>query len=379
MSAWSKRARLCALLLTASGCSNGTEPHTQAGAGDGDGSASLEGDAGSPEQGDGSDDSDQGDGGSESVEDCVQGTYAAMARPLDMFILLDQSGSMTEDDDRWTPTTEAIASFVETSGIARTGVALQYFPLGSSDAEKCESERYEEPDVAMGELPGNAMAITSSLTAHYFDQAGCCTDEHSGTPTRPAVEGAIAYMRTHLGKHPDHVGVLLLATDGEPSDVCDDNKVEDVAKVIRAAAMSSPPIRTYVIGIGKDEQLAEMAEAGGTGRGPIAIDGSGARTESDLAEALALIRNEVLPCDYPVANVADPTSLNVERSRSGQAQTLVNVPKLESCSEANSNGWYYDDPNAPSRVVLCPDTCADVGSDALATIRIVEGCAIVVL
>jgi hypothetical protein len=312
---------------------------------------------------------------------CEKGTYTAKARPLDMFILLDQSGSMQEDEDRWTPVTKALKAFVNGAEVAGIGVALQYFPLGTDDDFKCQSESYETPDVAMGSLPQNASAIVSSIDAHYFSHDECCdTPEHAGTPTRPAMEGAVAYMRGYIQKNPEHVGVILLATDGEPSSVCEDNKAERVAQVVKGAAEGTPAIRTYVIGIGDDEYLDEMAAPGGTGRGPFIVDGSGQRTESELTRALAEIRMAALPCDYAINDVKDSARLNVETvSSSGERATLVNVTNVDGCEKAKEKGWYYDDPKAPKRVKLCPAACSQLTAIKAATVRIVEGCETVVL
>lgn len=326
------------------------------------------------------------DAGLLNVEDaglsCVKGMYTAKARPLDMFILLDQSGSMQEDEDRWTPVTNAIKSFVNSPDVGDTGVALQYFPLGKDDDAKCQSQSYAQPDVPMAALPQNAQAIVTSITAHYFSHDECCdTPEHSGTPTRPAMEGAVAYMQSYMKMHPEHVGVILLATDGEPSSVCDDNKASNVAKVVKASAQGTPAIRTYVIGIGDDEYLDEMAAPGGTSHGPFIVDGSGKRTESELLKALAEIKSEALPCDYAVESVQDRARLNVETLASDGAatRTLTNVPNADACKKADANGWYYDDPTTPKRVLLCPDTCSRLAAAKLTTVRIVEGCQTVVL
>ena len=312
---------------------------------------------------------------------CIKGTYTAKARPLDMFILLDQSGSMQEDEDRWTPVTKAIKSFVNSAEAANTGVALQYFPLGDNDTFKCQSQSYETPDVPMALLPGNAAAIVRSIDAHYFSHDQCCdTPEHAGTPTRPAMEGAVAYMRGFMQMNPEHVGVILLATDGEPSSVCSDNKASRVAEVVKSAAQGTPPLRTYVIGIGDDEYLDVMAAPGGTGHGPFLVDGSGQRTESELSRALSEIRNEALPCDYAVGKVEDSARLNVETVETGgAARTLVKVPEADACSRADQKGWYYDDPKAPTRIQLCPDTCTKLSAAKATTVRIVEGCETVVL
>jgi hypothetical protein len=304
---------------------------------------------------------------SADASSCLRAEYTALARPLDMLILLDQSGSMQEDEDRWTPTTNALKTFVGAPDLARTGVAMQYFPLGRDDEEKCEAARYAVPDVAMNTLPDNRDPVRASIDAHWFSHEQCCdTEEHSGTPTRPAIEGAAAYLRAWLVAHTEHVGVILLATDGEPSGVCDDNRVDDVAAAIASAAAATPPVKTYVIGIGDNDALDALAEAGGTGQGALIVDGSGAQTEAQFLAAIGRIREAALPCDYPLGDV-DPARLNLVSSVGGDELELRNVARREDCTR---DGWYFD---GPSRVALCPEACRELGQ-ARGAVRVREGC-----
>jgi hypothetical protein len=41
----------------------------------------------------------------------------------------------------------------------------------------------------------------------------------------------------------------------------------------------------------------------------------------------------------------------------GRSQTVPGVPSAELCSPNGGVGWYYEDPEARSRIVLCPETC----------------------
>jgi hypothetical protein len=314
---------------------------------------------------------------------CATAQYGAQLDTLDMLILLDQSGSMTQDDDRWTPTTKAIKSFVGGSGVAGMGVALQYFPLGKNDDVKCMPGTYATPDVPMRALPGNAQAIDDSIDAHYFTKAECCnTPEHDGTPTQPAMKGVLDYLRGFVSAHPGHTGVVLLATDGEPSPVCANNGISDVSKVIAGAAAASPAIHTYVIGIGHEDKLQDLAKAGDTGVDAFIVDGTGKDTESQLLDALAKVRGQALPCDFalPQGDGVDPLHVNVQRSTGGRAPLmLVNVGGKAGCDGADRLAWYYDDPAHPTRIALCPRTCSDAAGDPSARIEIVVGCATVML
>jgi len=52
------------------------------------------------------------------------------------------------------------------------------------------------------------------------------------------------------------------------------------------------------------------------------------------------------------------------------------VASADSCKE---KGWHYDDPAAPTRIVACPQTCDLIQSTPLAEIKILLGCAAVLL
>jgi hypothetical protein len=311
---------------------------------------------------------------------CATAEYEATLRPLDMLVLLDQSGSMTEHDDRWTPTTSAIKRFVGARESDGMGIGLQYFPLGKNDGEKCEVQTYATPAVPLGILPGNAHAMTDSIDAHYFTKENCCdAPEHQGTPTRPAIEGVFEYLRSWLKAHPERNAVVLLATDGHPSE-CSKNDIDDVSASVAQAANGTPSIKTYVIGIGDQENLDDLAKAGGTGQGAFLVDGSGTQTEVQLLDTLAKIRGVALQCDFDVPSGidSDPGKTNVERASGAKAvTTLVKVPQESDCAKASAGGWYYD--GATNRIQLCPDTCREVLADTTAKVSIVVGCATVLL
>jgi hypothetical protein len=44
------------------------------------------------------------------------------------------------------------------------------------------------------------------------------------------------------------------------------------------------------------------------------------------------------------------------------------------CNKAPGNGWYYDDPAAPKKVVLCQDACSTATSSSTGRIDVVFGC-----
>jgi hypothetical protein len=139
----------------------------------------------------------------------------------------------------------------------------------------------------------------------------------------------------------------------------------------------TPPIQTYVVGIGNVANLNNWATAGGTGHSAFIVDGAGTTTQDDLAKALDEIRVLALPCDYaiptPDAGTVNPTKVNVQFTPPGQAATLFpQVDKASDCDPTQPT-WYYDDPSAPKRVIMCPTACTALHQDN-AKLDILFGC-----
>lgn len=310
---------------------------------------------------------------------CASATFEANLRPLDLYILLDQSGSMKESEDRWTPVSQAISKFIQSEEAGGINVAIQYFALGDTDEIKCDAETYATPEVEPVSLPEGAAEIEASLAAHDFPESECCTNdnEHKGTPTRPAVEGALGFLEEWLESRPDHAAALLLATDGAPTSECSDNEVEDVVEIISKAAEASTPISTYVIGIGEEESLGSLAEAGGTGEGAFLVDGSGTDTEKEFSQALETIRGRAIPCDYdfPEGGATDPALVNITYLPEGSAEpvTALFVNDASECDGAVDE-WFYTYEDDQRHIQLCPRLCATVSESTQGKVDIVVGC-----
>jgi len=311
---------------------------------------------------------------------CGSDTHEATTIPLSLFVLLDQSGSMTLDGNRWAPVTTALKAFIAGPSLAGVGMGLQYFPLGAtvtSDPKICTATNYSTADVPLSDLPANGAALTGSIDNHFFTAAMGNDPAHWGTPTYPALQGSYDYLRTYLTANPTRRGVLLLATDGLPSKLCMGDTPAEIATLIASQLAMTPPIQTYVIGIGKITTLDTWAMAGGTGQAFV-VDGTGTTTQDDLTKALDQIRVLTLPCDYaipaPADGSVDPKKVNVRFTSPTQATTdFLNVANASACA-AGVQTWYYDDPAAPTRVVMCPSAC-DALHQQGAKIELVFGCA----
>jgi hypothetical protein len=254
-------------------------------------------------------------------------------------------------------------------------VGLTYFgvPTGYDAGDpvvSCNAAEYAVPAVPIAPLTGNSRAITASLS--NYDPVG-------GTPTLPAMLGAVELARGWLARHPDHRIVLVLATDGEPNDC--DSTVDAVSAVAGGAAAEQPPISTYVIGVGASlSNLDQIAAAGGTDHAFV-VDTAGDTTRSFI-QAMNTIRGRAaLPCRYDLPAAAPGKPLDYDRINVAQSTTidggrtegrLLQVPDESSCDRAG--GWYYDHPTAPTAIELCPATCTNLEQDPTAGVQILIGC-----
>lgn len=318
-------------------------------------------------------------GGGMADMGCATESQEAHAVPTDLLVLLDQSGSMTLDGNRWDPTSTALKAFFGNPMFGGLGVGLQYFPLGASTPEDpaiCLAPNYVTPGVPIAALPDNAAPLIASIDAHYFTAAEGEDAAHWGTPTRPAVEGSLQYLATYRAANPGRRLFLLLATDGLPSKLCTGNNIDGIATVLAAAAAQNPPIQTFVIGIGKLTSLNTLAQAGGTGHDAFIVDSVGTATEAEFSAALEAIRHTALPCEFdipqPSGGRIDPGQVNVELNGDAGKLVFSKVNAASACTAADSS-WYYDSDTAPTKVIMCPTACETL-KGGNARIDIVFGC-----
>ncbi len=394
-------------------------------AGAGDGESSSQGGAGSGASGPGSTSTfgeggstgTFGEGGSTSGQGggCAGLSQTAQKVPLDMYIMLDKSGSMTDPANgggtRWDAVTSALLSFVAEPDSAGIGVGIEYFPQPSgvvcptfptqctSDAQcqtgcgpctimpgfpfgicegvgvvdSCVVGDYASPSVGIGELPGNQGAITASINGEDPDG--------SSTTTAPALEGAIQHAKEWAIAHPGHVVVVVLATDGDPNKCGDD--LNAINAIAAAGFSGTPSIKTFVIGVGGSQgALNGFAAAGGT-MSAFLVD-QGPNVQQAFLDALNVIQGQSLPCSYllpapPQGETLDFGAVNVVYTPGGGGAEQT-IPKAGDPGNCPPGGlaWYYDDPAAPTQIVLCPDTCGTLSSDMGGKVDIVVGCATVV-
>jgi hypothetical protein len=314
--------------------------------------------------------------GQDGFEGCASATAKAELAPLDLFIALDTSFSM-DFDGKWYAVSSALDSFVtNNASVKGLGLGLQYFPL----RQQCNVDLYASPAVPFEELPAVAPKISTSLAAQRM--AG-------GTPIVQILEGAIAYTQAWYAAHPDRKVAILVATDGVPDETCPvamaPRLPNNLANAVALATQSKDAaVPVFVIGVGADlDALNQIAAAGGSTQA-IFVETNGSAEQAFL-EALNKIRGNAVSCDFTVptapGQTIDYSRVNVVFSASPTApsDTFVQVASAAECALAGARGWYYDDPLAPTKVLLCPQACEAVAKAGEAKIDVVFGCSTIVL
>ena len=77
---------------------------------------------------------------------------------------------------------------------------------------------------------------------------------------------------------------------------------------------------------------------------------------------------------YPGPGTTDPTKVVVRYTPSGaQSANLTQVTDASKCAQVK-DGWYYDDPSKPSKIVLCPSMCGTANTSPGTKIEALVGC-----
>lgn len=363
----------------------------------------------------------------EVVEEIVEEVVEEV--PVSIYIMLDQSGSMWNIDIwsliggilgqpvprlKWETAVDSINAFINDPNSSGYNVALQYFPIVDAT---CDGSVYDTPAVPMGRLPGNTPAIANSLS----QQGGT----GNGTPIEPALIGATEYCKNFKNDpvaNPEGENcVVVLITDGMPTDCSGDAAY---LANIAGEAYRNDGITTFAVGMdGADFDVLNMVAEQGQGDNDCHPDDPSyyccnVNADMTLLQALETIREfvttevttyethyetnyvtrvetrteyetvietETLDCEWeipppPEKEVFDKNKVNVELSTTELPgdKTIIPMAKDETSCE-DKVAWHYDNPDNPTRIVACPETCDVIKSAELGSIDIVLGCQVVTI
>ena len=301
---------------------------------------------------------------------CVGNAYEGENIPLDIFIMFDQSCSMScpisqggpgqccmgGPNPRIDPVRAAVDQFLADPLSAGIGVGIGFFGYFESGNTSCDPADYSQAAVDIAPLPGNAALVSAALNA---------VTPTGETPTDMAIQGACNYLTSFHRQRPNSKKIILLVTDGvpeTPSSNCDPS-VEGSQRVAADCLEGDPGIATYVLGVGQAlDSLNAIADAGGTERAYL-VDGGD--VTGSVLEALNAIRADAaIPCSLPVPQPSDGSVLDYDFvnlgicDAGGQTIETAYVPSADDCQGAGT--WYYEDTATGRNIALCEATCETV-------------------
>ncbi|APR77119.1 Hypothetical protein A7982_02466 [Minicystis rosea] len=346
---------------------------------------------------------------------CAGEATKAKLLPLDIYIMLDQSGSMLGTigggtQTKWQAVTGALQDFLTQPGLfaSSVSVGIQYFGLPPSATPSCPTTCSGDADCGNYGPCSSGACVTCGFAApdscNPADYAKAEVEiaplnnpqiinlltsiqnrvPYTNTPTQPALQGALDHAKVWATNNPDHVVVALFATDGKPTE-CTVQSASGLAQISAAAFGGTPSVRTFSIGVFEAADKPEgpnvlnaVAAAGGSDKAFI-IDATNPNLQAEFLKALNSIRGSALGCQYKIpqtdAGMADYNKVNVEYTPGGggAAEDFPKYNDAASCP-ATGNGWYYDDNTHPTQILLCPKTCDKVSKDTMGGVNIVLGC-----
>lgn len=327
------------------------------------------------------------------------------------------SGGVTN----WERAVTALKEFVTAPSSAGIGVALQYFrPAPHPDVKeeydawveeqrmlltpdqfsdrieaefdperwaeqqnKCDGVTHATSAVTYGRIPDVANDVVDFLRDNPPQQGG--------TFTVGALAGAVNFCADFQTQNPDERCVAILVTDGQPNGCglglgctpgftpnadgeCVDPDAEGILVPI-AQGGANRNVDIYTVGmdgVGADgfNLLNEIAIAGGTDCNPDVpgaeacnvTTGGGASLLDALNRIRAAVVQEIrVPCTWtvpppPEGEVLDPRRFNVDVTVNGASLALGQVQSAGDCASV-VGGWYYDNPNSPTEIRTCRQTC----------------------
>jgi hypothetical protein len=309
---------------------------------------------------------------------CVTSTKGASLPAVNLVLMYDKSGSMGDPKEggdpqaKWIPVNTGMKSFFADPASAGYNASLQFFPAPGDITATCGAA-YADPLVPLTPL------TASSPLAKALDQA----TPQGGTPTLPALKGAIAYAKQTQAARPDEKTVVVLVTDGEPGLMvngsfapgCTDNDVSHVAAAAADAYASGIP--TYVIGVGPSlAKLDAVAQSGGTGHAFMVSVANPTETRTELQKAFEAIRSQVVVgCSFSIPPPPSGEQLDTDRVNVGFTNGSGSESPLVYSKDCSANaGWRYDDPTSPKQIQLCPNACSLAQGDPNGKLTLAFGC-----
>lgn len=283
---------------------------------------------------------------------CAETTISAEPLPLDMFIVLDRTGSMGQDcllsldgppavNSMWCRAVSALGQYFTSAEASGHRAALQFMIPAATQSTECSADSsnlHTQAAVDLTALPESSDGpLITALDAQIPDA--------TSTAIESALNGITVYTNAHQTQGREMIGILI--TDGDPS-FCSDS-LSTLARIPREH-YEDTGIRTFIMGMtGASASTLEAMAAE-----------SGAPPHSEFCDPTD--PNET--CHYWSVGDGDPTAF--VRALSAIQKTAVGceftVPDTQSgIIDLDTVRVAINDDNAPGIELQAVDSAADCG------------------
>ncbi len=315
--------------------------------------------------------------GSVEPKGCSASTTKIERVPVVLEFLVDESASM-KSSGKWSAARQALlATFADMQKTAEpaTFVGVYLYPKNASVRPQTllDAAHYDRlvKAVDYGPPTGSDTPTATALTKAY---------DIVETFTPPSDEG----LSTAETKR-----YVVLFSDGRPTEGLD--RCESLVARALSTAPPKGPVRTFAVGIGGFPErdgdydpafMGRLAQKGGTapaGCDPDSNDlssvchfqitpGEVDATKKALIDALSKIRALSASCEFTFTTNPFTDLANVTVTMADRNGNEISIPKDD------ANGWSFDDPEHPTKVVLHGTACSGTTGAPSGRVDVVIGC-----
>jgi hypothetical protein len=313
----------------------------------------------------------------------VSSTAEAQKQPADIIIAVDTSGSMSEEADQVQSNLNDFATIITSSGIDVHVVLI-------SDATVCipaplgSSNPCVVPD---DNLPAYRHVLQTVASTDALEQILATYPQWQPSLRPNATKTFLVVTDDESDMSDSTFSQQLLALDPPTFQGFTFHAIVGMGNPLQCFGFSCPMNNpccytegpfgclSYAEEVG--QQYLDLVSQSGGVSGNLCLQ-EFAPIFSDMAEGV-IVASE-LSCDYaipapPEGETLDPTKVNVLYTPGGgMQQPIYNVPGgAADCGP--EGGWYYDDPESPTKILICPATCEVLQADTMGQVDVEFGCA----
>jgi hypothetical protein len=289
-------------------------------------------------------------------------------QPADIIVVVDNSGSMSFEALSVQANLDAFSQQIIDSGIDVHVVLMSRYPGDGNGPNGEETGICIDPPLGSGGCPA--------------DDTNLPVFEHIGDSisSNDALEKLLYHEPKWKQALRDDAALHFVI-------VSDDESALDAASFDNQLKALDPQYADYELhGIVCTSQCAEAEAIGqvyielGMLTGGIVAD----LCDQDFQPVFDQLATEVIggatiACEWPIPEPPpgesfDPAKVNVEFLDGQGGGFEIGWVESEADCAAVADGWYYDDPDAPTMIRACPQTCDQIQGIATGTIEITLGC-----